>query len=32
MMAPLGSLELHQKLVDSIWVSALLDQLIAEVN
>jgi len=32
MMAPPGSLELHQQLVDSIRVSTLLNQLVAEVE
>jgi len=32
MVAPPGSLELHQKLVDRIRVSALLDQFVAELK
>ena len=32
MVATPGSLELHQKLVDSIRVSALFDQLVAEAK
>ena len=32
MATPPGSLELHQKLVDGIGVSALLDQFVAEVD
>jgi len=32
MVAPPGSLELHQKLVDSIRVSALRNQFVAEVK
>jgi len=32
MVAPPGSLELHQKLIDGIWVSALRNQFITEVE